>query len=124
MWHMNMLDAYGVTFTEPGAITGRFGLNGATCATGSFMWINRTGKRFMCENPSNIGTPLAHRSVNRFSLFDDIPGSLPLGYDSSYRDIPFYLLIDQKQFDAAPLYDNNQNAGCGLIDKELGGVEP
>lgn len=124
LWHMNMLDAYGVTFTAPGDVTGRFGLNGATCATGSFMWVNRNGKRFMCENPSNIGTPLAHRSVNRFALFDDIPGKLPLGYDSSYRDIPFYLLIDQKQFEAAPLYDNNQTAGCGLIDKELGGVEP
>jgi succinate dehydrogenase/fumarate reductase flavoprotein subunit len=31
---------------------------------------------------------------------------------------------DQKQFSAAPLYDNNQTAGCGLIDKELGGVDP
>jgi ribulose 1,5-bisphosphate synthetase/thiazole synthase len=124
LWHMNMLDAYGVTFTAPGEITGRFGLNGATCTTGSFMWINRKGERFLCENPSNIGNPLGHRCVNLFARFDDTPGALPQGYDSSYRDIPFYLLIDQKQFSAGPLYDNNQTAGCGLIDKELGGVDP
>lgn len=124
MWHMNMLDAYGVTFTAPDEITGRFGLNGATCTTGSFMWINRRGERFLCENPSNIGNPLGHRCVNFFARFNDIPGSLPDDYDSSYRDVPFYLLVDQKQFSAAPFYKNNQTAGCGLIDKELGGVDP
>jgi hypothetical protein len=124
LWHMNMLDAYGVTFTAPDEVIGRFGLNGATCTTGSFMWINRNGERFMCENPSNIGNPLAHRCVNMFTKFDDTPGSLPSAYDSSYRDVPFYLLIDQKQFAAEPLYPPNQTAGAWGIDKELGGVDP
>ena len=123
MWHMNMLDAYGVGFVAPGDNRARFGYNGASCKSGSFIWVNRQGKRFMCENPSNFGTPFGHRSVNQFALMNDIPGQLPDDYDSSYMNIPFYVIFDSKQMAAGPLYDS-PSAGLTFVDAELGGQEP
>lgn len=57
MWHMNMLDAYGIGFVAPGDNRARFGYNGASCTSGSFIWVNRRGERFMCENPRTSARP-------------------------------------------------------------------
>jgi hypothetical protein len=89
--------------------------------TGSFIWVNRKGKRFMCENPSNFGTPFGHRSVNRFALMDEPAYGLPDDYDSSYANIPFYVVFDSKQFAAGPVYADPAPAGMLYVDEELGG---
>lgn len=123
MWHMNMLDAYGIGFVAPGEASARFGYNGASMKTGSFIWVNRRGERFMCENPSNFGTPFGHRSVNRFALMHEPASGLPDDYDSSYANIPFYVIFDSKQFTAGPVYADPAPAGMLYVDAELGGQE-
>ena len=124
MWHMNMLDAYGIGFVAPGDNRTRFGYNGASMHTGSFIWVNRRGERFMCENPSNFGTPFGHRSVNRFALMNEPASGLPDDYDSSYANIPFYVVFDSKQFNAGPVYEDPAAAGLLYVDEELGGQTP
>lgn len=124
MWHMNMLDAYGIGFVAPGDNRARFGYNGSSMKTGSFMWVNRRGERFMCENPSNFGTPFGHRSVNRFALMNEPASGLPDDYDSSYANIPFYVVFDSKQFAAGPVYADPAPAGLLYVDEELGGQTP
>ena len=124
MWHMNMLDAYGIGFVAPGDNRARFGYNGSSMKTGSFMWVNRRGERFMCENPSNFGTPFGHRSVNRFALMNEPASGLPDDYDSSYANIPFYVIFDSKQFAAGPVYADPAPAGLLYVDEELGGQTP
>ena len=124
MWHMNMLDAYGIGFVDPETNSARFGYNGASMHTGSFMWVNRRGERFMCENPSNFGTPFGHRSVNRFALMNEPASGLPDDYDSSYANIPFYVIFDSKQFAAGPVYADPAPAGLLYVDEELGGQTP
>ena len=124
MWHMNMYDSYGIAFTAPGDASARFGFGGASCTTGSFMWINSKGQRFINENPCNVSGGYGHRSCNLWATYQDVPGGFPDLYDSQYDNCPFYLLIDQKQFDKEGLYPQKPMGGLTFIPKELGGQEP
>ena len=124
MWHMNMLDAYGIGFVDPETGRARFGYNGSSMQTKSFIWVNRRGQRFMCETPSNFGTPFGHRSVNHFALMNEPMSGLPDDYDSSYANIPFYVIFDSKQFAAGPVYADPAPAGLLYVDEELGGQIP
>lgn len=112
--HMSLPCAVGYTFAIPGQISNRWNPNFA--AGGSYFFINRTGKRFVCENPNNY---FGHRSFMEFDAWDQSCEQTT----SDYRDIPLYIIFDEAERVAGPFYQNGLNIGVTVLPKELGGIE-
>lgn len=112
--HMSLPCANGITFAIPGQISNRWGMgfnNG-----GAFIFVNRTGKRFTCENPNDF---FGHRSYMEFGTWDQSSTQ----NTADYRDIPFYAIFDEANRIGGPIFSNGNNIGVTTISKELGGIE-
>ncbi|NTW28893.1 MAG: FAD-binding protein [Coriobacteriia bacterium] len=110
LWHMNLPCAHGFTFVEPKSNLGRWG---AGVKGASYIFIERSGKRFASENPNVF---FGHRSFMAFDMWDQSSTWI----DSAYEYIPFYIIFDEKARTAGPLFAKT-TIGSTTIPTQLGG---
>ena len=116
MWHMNMVAGSGYVFDEPNHVVGRTNFKNYV-ANGAFIFVNRHGERFQCENP---GKYWSHISTLAFDTFQE-DRQLPT---TEYRDIPFYCVFDETLRTAGSLFpDTGKVSGLPLVPADLGGQD-
>ena len=118
LYHMNNMCSQGYGFQYPGFFQARTGLNGANWPAMSYIFVNKLGKRFLCENPNRAGGPLGHRSYLDYNTFDTSNEQV----DGGFRDTPFYSVFDSKVIEAGPIFAPTTNSGIRIIDPADGGL--
>lgn len=118
LWHMNNVCAQGYGFQYPGFFELRTGLNGAGFPAKSYIFVNRRGVRFECENPNKAGGPLGHRSYLDYNRFDTSNEQVNGGFDNN----PFYAVMDSKVVSAGPIFKPSPNSGIRAVDPADGGL--
>lgn len=118
LWHMNNVCAQGYGFQYPGFFELRTGLNGAGFPAKSYIFVNRRGLRFECENPNKAGGPLGHRSYLDYNRFDTSNEQVNGGFDNN----PFYAIMDSKVIEAGPIFKPSPNSGIRAVDPADGGL--
>lgn len=118
LWHMNSCCANGYGFQYPGMFELRTNIAGPMWPGKSFIFINKLGKRFTCENPHPAGGGTGHRSYLMFNGYDQSMTQV----DGSFRDTPFYAVFDSKTFEAGPIFRPPFMGGLHLVDAADGGL--
>ncbi|WP_449314945.1 FAD-dependent oxidoreductase [Rubneribacter sp.] len=118
LWHMNNCCAQGYGFRYPGFFQLRTGLNGAGFPEKSYIFVNKRGQRFECENPNKAGGPYGHRSYLDYNRFDTSNEQVDGGFDNN----PFYAIMDSKVIAAGPLFTPSPNSGIRAVDPADGGL--
>ena len=118
LWHMNNCCSQGYGFQYPGFFELRTGLNGAGFPAMSYIFVNKRGKRFECENPNKAGGPLGHRSYLDYNRFDTFNEQVNGGFDNN----PFYAIMDSKVIEAGPIFKPSPNSGIRAVDPADGGL--
>lgn len=116
--HMNNVCAQGYGFRYPGFVQLRTGLNGATFPGKSYIFVNKRGLRFECENPNKAGGPLGHRCYLDYNRFDVSNEQVNGGFDNN----PFFAVMDSKVVDAGPIFKASPNSGIRAVDPADGGL--
>lgn len=117
-WHMNNVCAQGYGFRYPGFFEVRTGLNGAGFPAKSYIFVNKRGLRFECENPNKAGGPLGHRSYLDYNRFDASNEQVNGGFDNN----PFFAVMDSKVIEAGPIFRPSPNVGIRAVDPADGGL--
>ncbi|MBR2834445.1 MAG: FAD-binding protein [Coriobacteriales bacterium] len=118
MWHMNNCCSQGYGFQYPGFFELRTGLNGAGWPEKSYIFVNKNGKRFLCENPNKAGGPLGHRCYLDYNRFDTSNEQVNGGFENN----PFYAVFDSKVIAAGPIFRPSPNSGIRAVDPADGGL--
>ncbi len=118
LWHMNNACSQGYGFQYPGFFELRTGLNGAGFPVKSYIFVNKRGLRFECENPNKAGGPLGHRSYLDYNRFDTSNEQINGGFDNN----PFYVIMDSKVIDGGPIFRPSPNSGIRAVDPADGGL--
>lgn len=118
LYHMNNVCSQGYGFQYPGFFQARTGINGANWPAMSYIFINKLGKRFLCENPNKAGGPLGHRSYMDYNTYDSSNEQV----DGGFRDTPFYAVFDSKVIEAGPIFAPTTNSGIRILDAADGGL--
>lgn len=115
LWHMNNVCANGFGFQYPGYDEARVGMS---MPTNGYVFVNKFGKRFMCESPTVAGGAFGHRSYLLFNAFDQTRTQI----DGSFRDTPFYAVFDSSAMEAGPLFPESPFGGLVRVDPADGGL--
>lgn len=118
LWHMNNVASQGYGFQYPGFFELRTGLNGAGWPAMSYIFVNKRGLRFECENPNKAGGPLGHRSYLDYNRFDTSNEQVNGGFDNN----PFIAVMDSKVVSAGPIFRPSANSGIRAVDPADGGL--
>ncbi len=118
LYHMNNVCSQGYGFQYPGFFEARTGINGANWPAMSYIFVNKLGKRFLCENPNKAGGPLGHRSYMDYNTYDNTNEQV----DGGFRDTPFYAVFDSKVIEAGPIFAPTTNSGIRILDPVDGGL--
>lgn len=119
LWHMNNCCSQGYGFQYPGFFELRTGLNGASWPAKSYIFVNKLGNRFLCENPNKAGGPYGHRCYLDYNTFDTSNEQV----DGGFRDNPFYAVMDSKVIQAGPIFKPSPNSGIRAVDPADGGLD-
>jgi succinate dehydrogenase/fumarate reductase flavoprotein subunit len=110
LWHLHGLEWAAVNFLKPTIEAGcAVGTNATTgIVPFSYFFVNKTGGRFM-NDAKGMGHDVTHKPVTDFN-------------DSGveFLNVPFFMIFDQAQFDAGPLYTGT---GRSNIINTYAGVE-
>ncbi|NTW28515.1 MAG: FAD-binding protein [Coriobacteriia bacterium] len=118
LWHMNNVCSQGYGFQYPKIFELRTGINGAGWPAMSYVFINKLGNRFLCENPNKAGGPLGHRSYLDYDAWDTSNQQV----NGAFRDTPFYSVFDSKVIAAGPIFKPSANSGIRAVDPADGGL--
>lgn len=118
LWHMSSCCANGYGFQYPGMFELRTNIAGPMWPGKSFIFVNKLGKRFTCENPHPASGGTGHRSYLMFNGYDQSMTQV----DGSFRDTPFYAVFDSKTFEAGPIFRPPFMGGLHLVDPADGGL--
>ena len=119
MWHMNNCCSQGYGFQYPGFFELRTGLNGAGWPAMSYIFVNKRGLRFECENPNKAGGPYGHRCYLDYNRFDTSNEQVNGGFDNN----PFFAVMDSKVVSAGPIFKASPNSGIRAVDPADGGLD-
>lgn len=116
MWHMNLITGSGYVFDEPNHVVGRTNFKNYV-ANGAFIFVNRNGVRFQCENPGKYWSHLSHMAYDTFDY-------TCAQANTEYCDIPFYCVFDETLRTAGSLFpDTGKVSGLPLVPADLGGQD-
>lgn len=118
LWHMNNCCSQGYGFQYPGFFELRTGLNGAGFPAKSYIFVDKLGSRFLCENPNNAGGPYGHRCYLDYNRFDQSRQQVNGGFNNN----PFYTIMDSKVIESGPIFKPSPNSGIRAVDPADGGL--
>ena len=113
LWHMNMIASCGLAAVTPGT---DIGWKRPSAKSNNFVYVDRFGARFLCENPEPGGS---HRTWMAFDVWDWSQTQK----DSGYKVIPSYIIFDETARLAGGVGDGSTGTSGNIkLPKELGGA--
>lgn len=113
LWHMNVVCSSGQAAVVSQTEIPFYGLS---LKTANYIWVDRYGERFICENPA----PHPHRTFMAYDIWDWSQKQK----DTGYKVIPSYFIFDETARLAGAISSETATYDHGNIGlaKELGGV--